>query len=196
MRSSWLALAMKSARICSARFQLRDVRRETRYDGCAVGGRMVDAAKRARSWRSTGTVKEKSITRALSPPQYRIRYSQHRGVAQHRSKIAGLGRDVDEDRRLCIGAHDPPPLIKTRSSGYQHATMTACAAADFVGYPDALTPEPGEPSDREPDLARYRSEPASHLPRDGLAILVQARGCPRRRGPRPVGNGPADGTAP
>ncbi len=178
VRSSWLALAMKSARICSARFNsVMSCRVNTATAPSGDGWSM--RAKRARSWRSTGTVREKSITRALSP----------RNTASAAASTAGLRN----------------PAARSRGSGVTPMNAAACALARtirrrfveqdqrvrhrcddrlrgrqlLVGDPDAFAPEPGEPGDREPDLARQRSEPASHLPCDNFGILVRAEAVDR-----------------
>ena len=67
VRSSWLALAMKSARICSARFNsVTSCKLSTTTAPSAEGWSM--RAKRARNWRSTGIVSVNSTTREPAPP--------------------------------------------------------------------------------------------------------------------------------
>src|SRR5271165_56170 len=104
--------------------------------------------------------------------QYRVRCGQNRWVAQLGSKIARLAGDADKCRRLRIGPDDPPPVVEQDQRVRHRRDDRLRSRQLFVGGPDTLAPEPAEPDDRKPNLARHRSEPATHLPCDSLGILV------------------------
>ena len=126
VRSSWLALAMKSARICSARFNsVTSCKLSTATAPSAEGWSM--RAKRARSWRSTGMVRVNSTTREASPRSTASAAASRMGLRRAAARSRG-GDGMPTKSAAAVFAPTIRRRWSSRISGSGTAAIIASAA--------------------------------------------------------------------